>query len=58
MKNEIIQVLSEIKDVSLIANIIQNMNSRDISILQSLLDYTDIETQNRWLSAYSQLMKY
>lgn len=56
MRNEITEVLSDIKDTKLIKNMIQNMNNRDLFLLMSLLELTDVETKQRWVNVYNSTM--
>jgi hypothetical protein len=58
MRNELTETLTNIKDIYLIRKLISNMNNQDIFKLISLLEYTDKDTQDRWLSTYSQLLKF
>lgn len=58
MRNELTEALTNIDDISLIKKLILNMDSKDIFKLMSLLEYTDQETQDRWLDTYYQLIKY
>lgn len=57
MRREILKVLEDINDRQLIIQMLCNMNSRDIHHLVSLLDFTDIKTQDKWLDSYSRLFK-
>lgn len=58
MRNELIQVLSDVKESEYIINILRNMSNRDLFFLFNLLEYTDNETQDRWLNTYNQLLKF
>lgn len=56
MRNELIHVIKHITDAQLIKNMLENMNSRDVYCLMSLLDYVDKETQKLWLTVYNRLV--
>jgi bifunctional N-acetylglucosamine-1-phosphate-uridyltransferase/glucosamine-1-phosphate-acetyltransferase GlmU-like protein len=58
LKSELVKVLSDITETKLIANILKNMNNKDILNLLSLLDFADEETKKRWLNTYNQLIKF
>jgi hypothetical protein len=58
MRNELTETLTNVKDIDLIRKLISNMNNNDIFKLISLLEYTDKDTQDRWLSTYNQMMKF
>jgi hypothetical protein len=57
MRNELTETLTNIKDIELIRKLISNMDNKDIFKLISLLEYTDKETQDRWINTYNQTMK-
>lgn len=58
MRNELTETLPNVKDIDLIRKLISNMDNRDIFKLISLLEYTNKETQDRWLNTYQQLIKF
>jgi hypothetical protein len=58
MRNELTETLTNIKDIELIRKLISNMDNKDIFKLISLLEYTDKETQDRWINTYNQLVKF
>jgi hypothetical protein len=58
MRNELIQVLSDVKESEYITNILLNMSNRDIFFLFNLLEYVDNDTKSRWINTYNQLVKF
>jgi hypothetical protein len=58
MRNELIQMLSDVKESEYITNILLNMSNRDIFFLFNLLEYADNDTKSRWLNTYNQLVKF
>ncbi|MED3562419.1 hypothetical protein [Bacillus xiapuensis] len=58
MRSELVKVLSDITETKLISDILKNMNNKDILNLLSLLEYTDEETKERWLTTYNELLRY
>lgn len=55
MRHELVSSLTDIKEIAIMSRMLRNMNSSDLFMLMSLLDYTDESTQSRWISTYNQI---
>jgi hypothetical protein len=57
MRRELLRALVDIKDIKVMINLILNMNIHDVTVLFSLLEFTDEYTKDRWMTVYSDTFK-
>lgn len=58
MKNELIETLKMVKNITYMKTILLNMNNQDLSNLIDMLEFTDEDTKSRWLTTYNDLMNW
>jgi hypothetical protein len=55
---EVIQALESITNINIIENFIKRQDINGCSILISVLQYTNSETEKLWLGVYKDVFKY
>jgi hypothetical protein len=57
MRPELVHVLTTSNE-KVMGNVLSNMNNNDVHSLTSMLEFTDKDTERRWLNFYSNSLKY
>lgn len=56
MRKEIIHFLQNVKDEEVMTSFLRNLNKNDLLMLFDYLNFTSVETKNRWNATYIKML--